>query len=98
MEPAAFVEAINDAQAQRAAARAELEAAPARNSMDVAEVYARVDSLSDRGRALNQASLRKLQDFCEELGLEMIYQKEERAVDVTIRPARRVNTGVRGGT
>jgi hypothetical protein len=69
----ALVESINDAQAQRAAARAELTGAPAPNSMDAAEVYARIDSLSDRGRALNRASL---QEFYEELGLEMIYDHE----------------------
>jgi hypothetical protein len=62
VEPAALVEAINDAQAQRAAARTELERAPERTTADVAEVYARIDSLSDRGRALNSASPEKLQD------------------------------------
>ncbi|HKS45729.1 MAG TPA: recombinase family protein, partial [Amycolatopsis sp.] len=98
VEPAALVEAINDAQAQRAAARNELERAPERATADVAEVYARIDSLSDRGRALNSASPEKLQDFYEELALEMMYQAEERAVDVTIRPARRDSAGVRGGT
>ena len=97
VEPDALVEAINDAQAQRAAARAELERAPERTTANVAEVYARIDSLSDRGRALSSASLEKLQDFYEELDLQMIYQAEERAVDVTICPTRRVNAGVRGG-
>ncbi|GLY71251.1 hypothetical protein [Amycolatopsis taiwanensis] len=96
VEPAALVEAINDAQAQRAAARAELEGAPKRSTVDVAEIYARIDSLSDRGRPLNSASPEKLQDFYEELDLEMTYQAEERAVDVTIRPTRRVSAGVRG--
>ncbi|MFD2415415.1 recombinase family protein [Amycolatopsis pigmentata] len=96
VEPTALVEAINDAQAQRAAARNELEQAPERATADVAEVYARIDSLSDRGRALNSVSPEKLQDFYEDLALEMIYQAEERAVDVTIHPARRVSTGVRG--
>jgi hypothetical protein len=56
------------------------------------------DAVIGNTRALNQASPVKLQDFYEEVGLEMTYEAEERAVDVTIRPARRVSTGVRGGT
>ncbi|MGH3982166.1 MAG: hypothetical protein ACRDST_05635 [Pseudonocardiaceae bacterium] len=42
------MEAINDAQAQRAAAQAELEGAPATD----AEVYAMIDSLGDVGASL----------------------------------------------
>lgn len=97
-DPAALVEAINDAQPQRAAARAELEQAPVRAMADIAEVYAQIDSLSDRGRALTSASPEKLQGFYEELGLKMVYQTEERTVDVTIHPVRTVSAGVRGET
>lgn len=98
VEPAALVESINDAPAQRAAARAELDAAPAPNLLSPAEVYAMIDSLGDVGRELNRAEPEKLQQLYEKLALEMVYQHEERAVDVSIRPARRVSAGVRGGT
>ena len=89
--------AIDEPSAQRAAAKAELAGTRAPSTIDVAETYARVDSLSDRGRALDGTSLAKLEDFYEAVGLEMIYHPEERAVDVTIRPVRRDSAGVRGG-
>jgi hypothetical protein len=46
VEPNALVESINDAQQQRAAAKAELENTPALNVLDTAEVYALIDSLA----------------------------------------------------
>ncbi|MBB2938121.1 hypothetical protein FHX82_005197 [Amycolatopsis bartoniae] len=49
VDPAALVEVINDAQAQRTAARAELDGASAPSVLTPAEVYAMIDSL-DRGR------------------------------------------------
>ncbi len=56
VDPAALVESINEAQAQRAATRAQLEAdAPASNALSDAEVYAMIDSLGDVGHALNRA-------------------------------------------
>ncbi|GHF37247.1 hypothetical protein GCM10017566_08000 [Amycolatopsis bartoniae] len=51
----------------------------------------------DVGRELNRAEPEKLQQLYEALDLEMVYQHEERAVDVSSRPARRVCAGVRGG-
>jgi hypothetical protein len=98
VDPAALVESINEAQAQRAAARAELDGAPVPNVLEPAEVYAMIDSLGDVGRELKRAEPVKLQLLYEALDLEMVYQHEERAVDVSFRPARRVGTGVRGGT
>jgi hypothetical protein len=53
VDPAAVVEAINAAQAERAAARAELEHRPAAATFGRAEVYAMLDSLGDVPRALN---------------------------------------------
>lgn len=55
VDPAALVEAINEAQAQRTAAQAELEGAPAPNELTDAEVYAMIDSLGDLGAALADA-------------------------------------------
>lgn len=98
VEPAALVESINEAQAQRTAARAERAGAPAPNLLDRAEVYAMLDMLGDVGHELTRARPHKLQALYEAVDLEMIYQHEERAVDVSIRPARRVSAGVRGGT
>ncbi|WP_236793556.1 hypothetical protein [Amycolatopsis sp. GM8] len=86
------------AQAQRVAARAELDGTPAPNLLAPAEVHAMIDSFGDVGRELNRAEPEKLQQLYEKLDLEMVYQHEERAVDVSIRPARRVCAGVRGGT
>jgi hypothetical protein len=47
IEPAALVEAINQAQAQRAAARAELDNTPVPDAVTEAEVYAKIDSMGD---------------------------------------------------
>jgi hypothetical protein len=55
VDPAALVEAINQAQAQRAAAQAELEGAPPPTDLTDAEVYAMIDSLGDVGAALTDA-------------------------------------------
>ncbi|MQA11841.1 MAG: hypothetical protein GEU98_25500 [Pseudonocardiaceae bacterium] len=52
VDPTAVVESINEAQAQREAARAELDGAPAPNTLDVAEVYAMIDSVGDVGTFL----------------------------------------------
>ncbi|WP_158890886.1 recombinase family protein [Amycolatopsis anabasis] len=97
VDPAALVESINDAQAQRAATKAELDGMPAPNTLGRAEVFAMIDSLGDVGCALKHAEPAKLQELYEALRLEMVYDAENRAVDVTIQPARRVSAGVRGG-
>jgi ribosome-associated translation inhibitor RaiA len=52
IDPSALVDAINEAQAQRAAARADLNSATARTEVTDAEVYAMIDSLGDVGAAL----------------------------------------------
>nr|WP_269189784.1 recombinase zinc beta ribbon domain-containing protein [Haloechinothrix halophila] len=96
-DPAAFVEAINEAQSQRAAARAELDGTPAPDALTDAEVYAMIDSLGDVGEALNDAKPEKLEKLYEALRLEMTYNAPTGQVDVAIRPARRVSACVRGG-
>lgn len=55
VDPAALVKAINAAQAERAAARAELDGTPAPGVLTEAEVYAMVDALGDVGAALAEA-------------------------------------------
>lgn len=55
VDPVALVESINAAQAERTAARAELDNSPIRTGQDVAEVYAMVDSYGDVQRTLHRA-------------------------------------------
>ncbi|MEU4445475.1 recombinase family protein [Actinosynnema sp. NPDC050801] len=98
VEPAALVEAINEAQAQRSAARAELDGASPVTGMSDAEVYAMIDALGDVGDIIGRGDPQKLEDLFARLGLEMLYNAERRTVDVTIRPAGRVSARVRGGT
>jgi hypothetical protein len=96
IDPAALVEAVNQALAQRDAARAELDNAPAPDGLSEAEIRAMVDYLGDVGASLNEADPTKLGNLYEALRLEMVYVAAERAVDVAIRPARRGSARVRG--
>ncbi|WP_231961059.1 recombinase family protein [Amycolatopsis thermoflava] len=99
VDPAALVDAINEAQAQRAAARAELEDAPAPDLVTDAEVYAMIDSLGDVGRKLAKARTDSLAGLYEALNLAVRYDHDSQAAQVTIQPVIRVNSvRVRGGT
>lgn len=82
IDPIAVIDAINEAQAQRAAARAELEGAPAPTLVTDAEVYAMVDSLGDVGAALKDVYTDSLERLYRELRLELRYQPHEREVGV----------------
>jgi hypothetical protein len=64
------MEANNQAQAERAATRAELENTDQPSSLIEAEVYAMVDSLGDVGAALSGGSLDKLARLYRDLRLE----------------------------
>lgn len=97
VDPAAVVEAINEAQAQRTAARAELDGTPAPNALTEAEVYAMIDSLGDVDAVLSDAQPESLSRLYQALRLELRYEPDERAVVVTASP-RVVNECVRGGT
>ena len=86
-DPAALVESLNAAQEQRAAAQAELRVTkpdPAR--LTDAEIYAMVDSLGDVGAALNRANPDRMCRIYDSLRLEMVYDRDERAVDVAVKP------------
>jgi hypothetical protein len=86
-DPAALVESINEAQAQRAAAQAELSVAgPAPSVPTDADIYAMVDSLEDVGDALNRANPARMAKLYEELRVEIVYDPEAKAVDVAVRP------------
>lgn len=97
VDPVALVEGINAAQEERAALQAELANAPARAGLDIAEVYAMIDSLGDVTGVLHRVDLDELEKLYAALHLEMTYHHEERAVDVLIQPARRDSACVRGG-
>ncbi len=99
VDPAALVEVINDAQAARTAARAEMEGAPAPNLLTAAEVYAMIDSLGDVGTALSDAKPDSLTNLYNGVDLHVRYEPAENAADVSIGFGGRVNSaGVRGGT
>jgi hypothetical protein len=86
-DPAALVEPLNAAQEQRAAAQVELRVTkpdPAR--LTDAEIYAMVDSLGDVGAALNRANPDRMCKIYDSLRLEMVYDHDERAVDVVVKP------------
>ena len=82
------MDALNSAQEQRAAARAELEGTPAPHALTEAEIHAMVDSLENVGRGLNRADPAQLEDLYGSLRLEMVFDASERAVEVTISPGR----------
>ncbi|HEV8559892.1 MAG TPA: recombinase family protein, partial [Actinophytocola sp.] len=95
IDPAALVEAINTAQTERAAARAELDNAPTPSTLAEAEVYAMIDSLGDVGAALNGGKLERLAELYTATGLQVCYEPETSTAEVSIR----VNSvRVRGGT
>jgi DNA invertase Pin-like site-specific DNA recombinase len=97
IDPAGLVEAINAAQAERAAAQAELVSGQPRDGITDAEVYAMIDSLGDVGATLKGGGPEALADLYGKLRLELRYDNEKEAVDVTASP--RVNSlCVRGGT
>ncbi|MGH3711686.1 MAG: hypothetical protein ACRDRQ_27120 [Pseudonocardiaceae bacterium] len=99
VDPTAIVDAINQAQAERAAARAELSGKPATQELTQQDVEAMIDSIGDIGAALTQAEPQSLTALYEALRLHMVYDPASHAVDVTVQPRGRVNSErVRGGT
>ncbi|MFF5988361.1 hypothetical protein [Prauserella flavalba] len=97
VDPTALVEVINEAQAERAAARAALESLPDAPSVTRADVYAMIDSLGDVRSAITENKPTPLARLYEKLKLELRYEPQERAVFVTATP-RVANECVRGGT
>lgn len=96
-DPAALIDAINTAQAERAAAQAELDATPEAHTVCDGEVYAMIDSLGDVGAALADGQPESLGKLYESLQLQLKYEPHARAVEATISP-RVVTARVRGGT
>lgn len=97
MDPDAVVEAINTAQAEREAARAELQHLAKSTVIEAAEVYARLDSMDDVARALNSRTLERIMRVYQELGVQLRYDTKKEAVVVTASP-RVSNVCVRGAS
>ena len=97
VDPAALVEVINAAQAEREAAHAAVERVGSVQALSKAEVYAMIDSLGDVGAALKDGKPDSLTRLYEGLRLQLRYEPQEQAVYVSASP-RVVSARVRGGT
>lgn len=94
----AVVEAINQARAERDAARAQLRQGPARRDVyDTAEVYAMVDALGDVGAALNIAKPQRLARLYEKLDVTVRFQPTDDGGKATLSMSV-ANECVRGGS
>ncbi|WP_121007216.1 recombinase family protein [Saccharothrix australiensis] len=99
IDPLALVEPMNEAQAVRAAAKAELEGTPPPDNLTAAEVHAMIDSLGDVGAALREAKTESLLRVYQGLDLQVRYKDKAHVADVMIKPMGYVNSArVRGGT
>ncbi|WP_260189104.1 recombinase family protein [Actinophytocola gossypii] len=94
IDPTALVEAINTAQAERAAAQAEINNTPALNLMEAAEVHARIASLGDVPATLSRGSREKLAELYAGTDLQVLYEPGGSTAEISMR----VNSvRVRGG-
>ncbi|WP_461122867.1 hypothetical protein [Saccharothrix stipae] len=99
IDPMALVEPMNEAQAMRAAAKAELEGTPPPQTLTAADVHAMIDSLGNVRAVLNDAKVESLADLYRALDLQVRYKNNAHVADVIIKPVGNVNsTRVRGGT
>jgi hypothetical protein len=71
VDPAALVDPLNRAQAECAAAQAEIDNAPASTTLTDAEVYVMIDSLGDVGAALRNADPIRLHQLYRRLDLSV---------------------------
>ncbi|WP_310994495.1 recombinase family protein [Amycolatopsis sp. CM201R] len=86
VEPDALVDPINQAQAERAAAKAQIESVPADSTVSRAEIYARIDALGDVCGTLADATTAGLSRLYRALNLELRYEPKELAVYATTSP------------
>ncbi|MCX2950201.1 recombinase family protein [Lentzea sp. NEAU-D7] len=99
VDPAALVEGINEAQASRAVAQAELVDVPTARGFEAAEIQAMIDALGDVGAKLADAKPESLADVYKRLDLQVLYTHIGREADVSINLTANVgNAYVRGGT
>jgi DNA invertase Pin-like site-specific DNA recombinase len=97
VDPSAVVDAINTANAERAAARAELENLPAPQTLTEAAVRMTIESLGNVGEVLSRAPFEHLATLYQALRLQIRYDPAERVALVSLSP-RVVSVRVRGGT
>jgi DNA invertase Pin-like site-specific DNA recombinase len=97
VDPAALVDAMNGAQADRASARAELNAIAETREVSAADLENMIDSLGDIAAVLNEGEPEDQMLLYRSLNLQMRYLVDERAVLVTSEP-RVLSACVRGGT
>jgi hypothetical protein len=97
VDPAALVEVMNQAQAERTAARVEVDRAPDETEVSRADVYAMIETLGDIGAVIKDAKPAGPARLYRKLDLQMVYNAEEQAVYVT-SCSRVGNECVRGGT
>ena len=83
VDPAAPVEVINAAPAERQSARAELVGAKHVGKRSAAEIHAMIDSLGDVGAKLKAGKPERLAQLYADLRLELRYEKAEEAVYAT---------------
>jgi hypothetical protein len=97
VDPTALVEPINQAQADRVTAQAEIDNQPAAGELGRAEVYAMIDSLGDVGATLANAKPAGLARLYRAVDLRLRYEPKQQAVYTTACPG--VDSAcVRGGT
>jgi len=98
VDPAALIEPMNQAQADRAAAQAEIDSTRSSGPvLDDARLRAMIASLGDLAATLTEAKPPALGRLYGALGIAISYSPEQRAAFVTARP--RVDSEcVRGGT
>ncbi|MFC3892780.1 hypothetical protein ACFOWZ_14975 [Lentzea rhizosphaerae] len=70
----ALVDAINEAEEQRAAAIAELKCLPAPTTLTSAEVQARLDGLDDVTTIITEGRPERLARLYEDFGVELRYE------------------------
>ena len=84
--PVALVDAINQAHEEATAARALLDGLPKASIISQADVEALVDHLGGLSSALSRARPDHLASLYRDVGLAMVYDPDDNALDVTIRP------------
>ncbi|OLF10521.1 hypothetical protein BLA60_15150 [Actinophytocola xinjiangensis] len=85
VDPAALVEVINGAHAERVVAQAEVDNAPPSDLMDAAEVYARIDMLGNVAAKLNDAAGEGLAELYAGADLQVLYEPETFTAEISMR-------------
>jgi hypothetical protein len=82
------VDALNRAAEERQAARDDLDRMPAAHVLSHADVAMMINELDDVGAALDQADPAGLEELYTTFRLAMVYDANEKIIDMTIRSSR----------